>query len=977
MRPLYLLLCLLLSLPVLAQQRGIGTVRGLVVDSTSRQGLAEATVSLLRGRDSSLVTFQITGGEGEFLFRNVAEGPYQVLISYVGYGSLRRLLSVVADKPVVDLGTLPMKPEVKSLNEVTVQGAPVVIKGDTVEFNAKSFKTQPNAVVEDLFKKLPGVEVERDGTVKAQGQEVKRVLVDGKPFFGNDPKMATRNLPADMVDKVQVYDRQSDQSQFSGIDDGDREKTINITTKRDRRKGVFGRQSLGIGQEPPSGPTRYQGQAGINRFNNGQQLSALASANNINQQNFSAEGLGNGGGLSGFGGGNNMGGGGRGGTGNANAGGNSGLPTGAQTNLTRALSGGLNFSDGFGKKVDVNASYFYNNTRTITEQFARRENILPGRNGAVTGSDSTNLTDRESSSVSTFGNHRISSQLVWRIDTMNTLRIIPNLVFTQSHSTSFNDSRTRSNRGTPLNSSVSNYDADGRGVSGTNTVLWTHKFARRGRTFSVNLVTTLNAQNSRGLNRSENEFSQPVSTTLISGSLTGGQSLTGRSADTAGVLFPRLINQQNRQHTDAMANNLTLSYTEPLSLAKTLEFRYSLNTNHNTSDRRVFDFDENTGQYSSLNTNLTNQFDNTFRTQRAGMSLQTRRLKFNYTVGFDVQDATLRSDNQTVGKAQDADVSRRFLNLLPNALFTYTISRNQRLIINYRSRIQPPSVNQLQPVLNNTNPLNIQTGNPDLKPEYTNTLNLNYNKFDPTTFRNLFASINVNQVSRRIVNATFYTPAGTQKTIPVNANGYYSVTGFLNLGRSITWQGQRVNLSTTTNGSFANTISFVNDQLNRGRNLSLGQRLSVNTFFMDKLDLNLSGNLTYQSATYSLQAQQNNRFLFTSLNAYGFYQLPARFTVTSDFSYNANSGRSAGFNQRFALWNVGVARQLFKQKQGEIRLSVYDLLNQNRSIVRNVTDTYIEDVQSVVLRRYVMLTFSYNVRKFGLSSGKRKTENAG
>ncbi|TAE22269.1 MAG: TonB-dependent receptor [Cytophagales bacterium] len=968
-----LLLLLLLPFSALAQQRGIGTIRGSLVDSTTKEGLAEGTISLLRSRDSSLVTFQITGGEGEFLFRNVAEGSYQLMVTYVGYQTIRKPVTIAPDKPDQNLGQVWAKPETKSLNEVTVQGAPVTIKGDTVEFNAGSFKTQPNAVVEDLFKRLPGVEVDRDGTVKAQGQEVKRILVDGKPFFGNDPKMATRNLPAEIVDKVQLYDKQSDQSQFSGVDDGDREKTINITTKRDRRKGVFGRQSLGYGQETPDGPTRYQAQAGINQFNNGRQLSALVSGNNINQQNFSAEGLGSGGGLGGFGGGGgnmniSMGGGGgggnRGGGGNGQQGGNSGLPTGQQTNLTRALSGGLNFSDGLSKKVDFSASYFYNNTRTQTEQTSLRENILPSfsRNGASTPTDSTNITSRRSASVNTFGNHRISSQLVWRIDSMNTLRVIPNVVFTHNNLSSLSDSRTQSNRGTPLNTSLTKYDTDGNGVSGNNTILWTHKFARRGRTFSANLVSTINAQNTEGFNRSENEYFQSVATAPIAGSLTGGQSLTG-----VGGLFAPRINQQNRQRTDALTNNLTLSYTEPLSLAKTLEFRYALNTNDNTSDRRVFDFNEQAGQYNLANTRLTNQFDNIFRTQRAGLSLQTRRLNYNYTFGFDVQDALLRSDNQT----QDTEISRRYFNLLPNALFTYNVSRNKRLMITYRSRIQPPSVNQLQPVVNNTNPLNIQTGNENLKPEFGNNLNLNFNNFNPTSFKSLFASLNVNQVSRRIVNATTYNPAGGQLTKPINADGFYSVNGFVSVGRSLTWQGQRVNLNWTTNGNFTNNISFVNDVLNKGRNLSVGQGVSVNTFWKEKLDLNLGGNVTYQSAQYSLQPQQNSSFLFSSVSFRVFYQLPGRFNATSDLMYNANSGRAAGFNQRFALWNVGVARQLFKNKQGELRLAVYDLLNQNRSIVRNVTDTYIEDVQSMVLRRYVMLTFTYNVRKFGMMSAKR------
>lgn len=314
-----LLLSLLLLQRSFAQSPGMiraTSVVGTVVDSTSRKPLLEASVSLLLARDSSLVTFGITDGEGRFVFPKVSEGQYRVLVTYVGYKSRARRVSVTKNDPTADVGTIELVAQSNTLAEVSVQGekAPIAIKGDTLEFNAGSFKTRPNAQVEDLLKKLPGVEVDRDGTVKAQGQEVKKVLVDGKPFFGNDPKMATRNLPADIIDKVQLYDQASEQSAFSGVDDGDREKTINITTKKDKRKGSFGQQTIGVG--PQAGDrsaglaARYSGRVSLNRFNNGQQISVLGMANNVNQQGFTAQDLGLGGNFGGAGQGQGGGGGG-------------------------------------------------------------------------------------------------------------------------------------------------------------------------------------------------------------------------------------------------------------------------------------------------------------------------------------------------------------------------------------------------------------------------------------------------------------------------------------------------------------------------------------------------------------------------------------------------------------------------------------------------------------------------------------------
>ena len=927
---LFLLGLFFLPLLSLAQTKTArsGQVSGFVVDSVTKKPLLEANVSVLLARDSSFVQVQTTGGDGDFTIQNLALGRYRLLITYVGYRPKAVFVTLTAAQPTVSLDTIKVLSQTQTLNEVVVvqERPPVSVKGDTLEFNAGSFKTQPNAQVEDLLKKLPGMDVDRDGNLKAQGQDVRRVLVDGKPFFGNDPKMATRNLPADMIERVQVFDRQSEQSQFSGVDDGERDRTINLVTKRDRRRGVFGQQSAGYGGDE-AGNARYQGRLSVNRFNNGQQLSGVGQLNNINQQNFTGDGLGNGP----TGGGGGQGGGGQGGGNTPNTG------TNTPTGITRALAGGLNFSDALGTKADISSSYFFNQTNTRNDQTSRRETTLPS---SATAASQTNFTNKQNGSSLDNGAHRFNLQLNYRLDSANSIRLIPNLNFTNNQTSSLATARTLDGQGTLLNTSNSNYTNNAQAVSGTNTLLWMHKFKRRGRTFSANLITTINDQNSNGLNQSQNQFLRTV----------GGQS----------SLFASRIDQQNTQITNALTNNLTVSYTEPLSLAKSIEFRYTMSHSDNKSDRQVYDFNESTKAYDLVNRQLTNKYANVFATQRGGISYQFRRVKYQYTLGVDVQNATLQSNNLS----RDTTLNRSFLNVLPSARFQYNLGRNRNFTLDYRTRVNAPSVTQLQPIVDNSNPLFIRVGNPDLRPELSHVVNLNYRTYNQTTFHSFVASLNVTQTQNRIVNATTISPSGAQQVRPINANGYYSLFGFMNISKPAKWGTQTVNVSWTTNLSGNRSMSFLNDRANTALNLSVGQGLGLNTNIKEKTDLNLSGNVTYQVATYSVQPQQNTRFLTNTANLRAFHRFGSRLFVQTDVYYIANSGRSAGYNQQYVLLNASLGQYLFKQKQGELRLTVFDLLNQNRSVTRTTTESYVEDVQSLVLRRYFMLSFNYSIRYF-------------
>ncbi|KAA9327673.1 outer membrane beta-barrel protein [Hymenobacter busanensis] len=926
-----------------AASTGKGQIQGLVADSLTGKPLREASVSLLAGRDSSYLSFTITDGDGRFALRNVAPGRYFLLTTFLGYKSQLTPVTLPAGGPAaLNAGTLRLKAMSQTLGEVVIQQerAPVSVSGDTLAFSAKAFKTQPNAAVESLLKKLPGVEVDRDGNIKAHGQDVQRVLVDGKPFFGDDPKMATRNLPADIIDQVQLYNARSDQAAFSGIDDGNQQKTLNLVTKRDKRKGYFGQNGVGVGTDG-----RYQARLGLNRFNNGRQLSAIGQANNINQLGFGDNGGPAAGDASAGPGAGTMGSDLPGGFGGGSGGGPTVVLGGGQRNrnsgaggttqpigILESVAGGLNYRDAWGKRAEVATSYFASRTTLTNQQQIRRENVATGTAGEA---GTPLLTQQLADSRSRVLTQRFNFRLDYQVDSLTSLRFTPNLWWRISDG--LNLSQQQTSRGAlQLNESQGRYDALANTLWGGGNALLMRKFAKQGRTFSANLNTVLNNQDGDALNQATNTFFAP-----------DGAPNTTR------------LDQRIAQDNPARTQALNLSYTEPLSLRRKLELHYNLARSHSRADRRVSDLDEATQQYTLPNYALSNRFSSDFLTNRAGLTVQTSRLRFTYGLGLDAQQADLRVDNQSA----DTALTRHYQNLLPNAMFSWTGSRSRNLRFNYRTRLQAPTATQLQPVADNTNPLNVRLGNPHLRPEYVHSLTATYSQFNAVNNRSVFLLLGGNQVQNRIVSATSFSARGVQTTRPVNADGYATLNGFVSLGQRLSWHKLNVNL--TTNGNLTRNNSFVNELTNQSRSWSVGQGLSLNSAFNDQLEFGLRGNVTYQRATYSLLPQQNSSFLTQTLTADVYYQLPGRWVFTSDVWMTNYSGRAAGYNQRVLLWNASIARQFFANKQGELKLQAYDILRQNRSVVRNITDTYLEDVRSRVLTQYFLLSFTYNLRQFG------------
>ncbi|MBK8923535.1 MAG: TonB-dependent receptor family protein [Saprospirales bacterium] len=900
------------------------------LQDTAQAPLEAATVMLLNPKDSSLLFFTRSQTGGSFEFKNLAAGDYLLRATFFGYQNVQQALTVGGSNLVVDLGVLRMKVKNTLLGEVAVTGEanPVTIKNDTIEFNAGSFRVKENAMVEDLLRKLPGVEVERDGTVKAQGEEVKNVLVDGKRFFGADPKIATQNLPADAVDKVQVYDKKSEQAVFSGIDDGQREKTINLDLREDKKNGWFGVLAAGAGSDLNETPNdfRYEGRASLNRFKPKQQLSLLGMGNNANQAGFSIDD------YMAFSGAMRQMMGGRGGAMRIQINSDdSSIPLdfGGQTEgFLNTWAGGVNFNQEYGQQRtgDLNTSYFFSQADRDYERSASRESFLPTGNFQSTDrSVEDNVAD----------NHRLNLTLEQKIDSFHSVQLTSALAYSDTRSVSNTVSETLDAAGFRQNDGLRDYQSDATGINWTGGFLYRQKFAKKGRSFSSNLTA--------GLNNSQSESSSFAANRFF-----GDNNLPFQS-DT--------IAQVQDFENDVLNLGARATYTEPLGKRRYLEVSYNYSLTESRADKAVYDMLAGERNFNPL---LSNAYTNRFDYHRAGLGLRFNRKAWNASAGIDAQSATL---DGKVTSGQGQPLRQTFGHLLPRLDFNYDFTPSRHLRLGYTTNINAPSVQQLQPIPDLSDPLNVIEGNPNLKPEYAHSLNASFVQFNPETMRSFFSMLFFTYTQDRILNAQSVDSFFVRRYRPVNVASDYRLFG--NLAYGMPWKKIKSRFSLRTEGSVNRGLNLINDVENYTTGLVLGQAVSWDFNPADWFSLSASAELSWNQTRYSIDQAFNQEYVRQTYSAEINLELPQNWALNTALNVTQNTGLAAGYDQAIPIWNASISRFLLKNKRGELTLSVRDLLNRNVGINRTANLNYVEDVRTAALGRFATLKFTYSLNKMG------------
>lgn len=913
------------------------SIRGKLLDLVNNKPLAGATLVLTPLKDSLAVRNAVADSTGVFRFQGLPVDSFFLKVRNIGYEEYTQIVATNDSVPVIDLGTLFIPTSTVQLGDVTVvsKTPPTQQKGDTIQYNASQFKVNPDATIEDLVRKAPGITVEKDGTVTAHGEQVKKVTIDGRDFFGDDASAALKNLPAEVVDKIQVFDRLSDQAQFTGFDDGSSQKAINIVTKSGMRNGQFGRIYAGYGTD-----SRYAAGGNVSFFKNNRRISVVGLFNNINQQNFGSQDLlgvtssgGNNRGGGNFGGGGNRGG------NRSGGGGADNFQVGQQAGISKTNAAGINFSDIWAKKLEVTGSYFFNNANNLNEQTLRNQTI----------EDTAVITDQYSRSESRNYNHRLNLRLEYKMDSANTLIITPSLNFQNNRSVSNSMSASYRGLDDSLNTFNGGTSTERSGYNIRNNILYRHSFAKRGRTVSVNLSTSMNKNDGERYVIGKYRFFDP----------NGG---------------PPKDSAQN-QFTDDATNGYNLSaniaYTEPVGKTGQLQVNYSPSYSKNKADQQTFQYDQAGGKYTTFDPQLSNKFDNTTITQNGGISYRLGSSRDNQlSFGANLQHSRLESERIFPNVIS---VEHSFTNVLPNLQWRKKISPRSTMNLFYRSSTSFPSVTQLQDVVNNSNPLRVSVGNPNLKQSYTHLVSGRYTFTNTQKGQSFFANLFLQATQNYISNAIFRAvgdsliengnklEAGSQLSKPINLDGYKSLRSFFTYSMPVSFIKSNINLN--TGFSYSRLPGLINYVSSITNNFTYSGGIVVASNISEYVDFNLSYNANFNVVKSKLQATQTyvNRSAGLQMNLL----TKTGWFLQNDINNQSNSGLSGGFNQNFWLWNAAIGKKFLKSNAGELKLSVFDLLKQNQSIVRTVTETYIEDTRSNVLQQYFMLTFTYNLKNFG------------
>jgi len=936
----FALFCFASSSTAIAQNYSI---RGRVIDE-NMSALPGVLVRLIGLSDSAKSYAASTDLDGTFAFKNISRQSYRLDLSAVGRKNFSTVIKVVDRN--IDIGDLSMKESAIPMHGVTVEGrVPSAIQnGDTTEFQAVAVKMNRDATMEDLLTKLPGIVV-TNGTVTVGGETVQRVLVDGRPYFGDDPTLAIRNLPAEVIDRIQVFDQMSDQAQFTGFDDGQSVKAINVVTRRNRPNLNFGKFTAGYGSDDG----RYDAAANMNMFDGNSRISLLGSSNNVNQQDFSTQDIlgvissrnqtftpGAGGAFGGRG------------QRRVNPFGRSGAISsnnqfvGQQQGINNTSMIGTNASDSLADNLFAQGSYFFNRVGNQNNQYDHRQYLL--------GGDSTSLYDQNSNVASTNYNNRINGRLDYAADPSNKLTILPVLYFQSNRANNFLDATTSQNEDTSTNTNSLN-----NGYNLTAHAIYRHAFDLPGRTISMDFGAGANRKHTSGLLSSADQY--------------------------YGIGPNDSLSQQSDYLSNVETVSANLIYTEPTDVNAMAELTYNPSFTRNTAYKNTYNFDPLTHGYTDFYSPLSNSYSDNYMTQKISFGYRWRSsgtvgrgigpsgTGWNLMANLSYQYAELNGDDSTSTKMS---ITKKFWDFLPSVLINYTSPDHRNLRIFYRTSTSAPAVTQLQQVIDNSNPLLLTTGNPNLAQSYSHLLLARYNLTALGRARSMFLLLFATYTQNYIGNATIIPSRdtvlsdgtaltqGTQLTYPVNLNGYWSVRSFFTYGLPFDLISSALNLSAGM--TYNRTPGMLNNVVSDANTIGPNAGFVIGSNISQDFDFTISYMGSYNFAMNSQQTTGNaNYYSHTALLKW-VWEFWNGIVLNNQLSNQITSGLAQGYDQNILLWNLSLAKKFFADESGELRVSVNDLLSQNKSVNRSVTDTYIDDTQNEVLTRYVLVSFSYTVR---------------
>lgn len=952
MRPRYFLLILsaFLSLSASAQKYRI---TGRVMDSETGDPLINATVQVLKADSTGLLGGDVTNNMGGFTVKNMAAGDYVVKISYIGYHNFYHKVSVQEKQKESNVGTVMMLPSSVLLNQavVTAKMPQVEVREDTLIFNADAFKVPEGSVLEELIRKLPGAEVSSDGTIKINGKTVKKILVEGKEFFGSDKSMAMKNLPSEIVDKVKTYDKQSDMAKMTGIDDGEEETVIDLTIKKGMKKGWFGNFDLAGGTED-----RYSVGGMLSRFSDSNQVSLMGNYGNAT----------------------------RGGFGSRERRGGSGDQTSGQGGINIALERGKDVQRADGrteKSLKIGGNVRYNGSKSTNWTRTSSQNFI-----TTTASFSNSYNASKSRSHSTNGDFRLE----WAPDSMTTLMFRPNFSFGGNSSTSGGQSATFNQDpynkeyalgGTEVENPLDEIDqlADSIKVNYNNTANRSN-----GDNYSLGGNLIVNRRlNSKGRNFSIN----------LNGSYSDNQSKSYSLSDVRYFQYgdSSLLTYRYRTTPNTSASyRLGFNYTEPLIAKKlflSLNYRFDYSKRH--SDGKAYDMGSvaqlmdsirNTGagflpdnyrQY--LDDDLSRYTDNWNYVHNIELQLRYVTNAINLRVGvlIEPQRQKVKYDYQGL----DTVASRTFSRISPTLNFRYRFSKQHTLRIRYRGTSSQPSMTDMFSMTDDSDPLNIRMGNPELKPSVSHQVNVDWNNYVSATLQNFNANFSLNTTQNSISNRTEYNEStGGRITQPRNINGNWNMNG--NFGFNTPLFTENFYVNTSTSAGYNNNVGYIyqNQQTlkNTVKNTSLSERLSLN-YREDYWDVGLTGGISYSHVRSKL-VPTNNR------DTYDFnYGLTANMNLENGLGASTNiymSSRrgysSSAMNTNELIWNAQVSYRLLKSKALTLSLQAYDILNRQSNFSRTISATSRTDTESYTLHSYVMCRAIYRFNLFGTRAARRE-----